>query len=688
MLFRQNLVNQLVRYAWLSIALMLVLLTPATAFAQPGLLLIVEIKTKDARFAGTDDPVSISVGGIFQEELDDPAKDDRERGNTDRYVFPINDLRFTADWLRGAGTISIQKHSDSFWGGGWYFEGITIWLGSDAVPPIYQNGSVNRWLDGDSLSWSVEPDDPGWSLPDPVPPACTTAGDVDTGEGGSVDSDCDGIPDEDDPTFDPPSDSDGDGLPDRYEDLNGTDPDRADSDDDGWWDGAVNRRTALMLTKIEAVDEEEDLGKDEIYVTVEDVRFPSQTIWPMNHGTSMNTNIVVDMRVAGPAGALEYRSRIKLREEDLEIFEKPTDDTFADFDLEWNGEQGSFIKTLNGGGTLFDDFHYRLHFRWFTVTFADSQPQAGGGANADRDGDGLTDALEFAISTQRDTLRPTNVPRVSGYDGLADPEHRELFVELDAVGGDHEIAFDAKQMVASVFYHQGISPRFDDGYLGGGDTLPYVETIALSTDPNLIDLKSDLKPSNFWPQRMSFFRYGLFVDKLKGGFNGRADAGGVAGTDFIVARGTLFGQFAPIVFMHELGHTLSLCHPIGTKEPPSPSSVCPTPADWDGDPSTIVRECIHYCGVGDDDTTAMGDDIGWSAGGTIGGGLIGAVGGAAAGAGIGFLVAGPPGALVGALIGGGVGAIVGGAIGGFLGSDAYRRTVDYHPAEWAALKFW
>ena len=267
-----------------------------------------------------------------------------------------------------------------------------------------------------------------------------------------------------DPTFDVPEDRDGDGLPDRYEVQIGTDPDKADTDGDGWVDGPKNRRTFLLLERIEALDEGEDIGKDEIYLVSEDVRFPQSFkldgYWPMNHGTVITPNVIIDKRVSPSTGALSFKSRIKLREADVTVFEHPFDDTYGSLDLTWTGERGTHVWEVKS-----DDYHYRLHFRWFTLFFADPNPTD---PNGDSDGDGLTEQLEFKISTQDPSLRPIGVPRIEGYDGLADPGQRELFVEIDALGASEALKEDAKIMVASQFYYHGITPRFDDGYLGGG----------------------------------------------------------------------------------------------------------------------------------------------------------------------------------------------------------------------------
>ena len=262
--------------------------SPTRGLAQTIKNLIVEIRTGDIAFAGTDDDIQLQIGGK-NFPLDDPQRDDFQRGNTDRFEFEINDDRFSFDLIRLAGVLSVTKMQDSFFGGGWRFASITIWADSTASDPIYQNTSVDTWLDGDDLQWFTILDGTGWNLPQPRPfPPCVIAGDVDVpGAEDVVDSDCDGIADESDPSFDKPVDTDGDGLPDRFEDQTGTSAFNPDTDGDGWHDGG-NRRSFLMLTRIECRDEQEDLGSDEIYLVAEDVRFPHHPglrgYWALNDG--------------------------------------------------------------------------------------------------------------------------------------------------------------------------------------------------------------------------------------------------------------------------------------------------------------------------------------------------------------------------------------------------------------------
>jgi hypothetical protein len=427
----------------------------------------------------------------------------------------------------------------------------------------------------------------------------------------------------------------------------------------------------LILTRIECLDEEEDIGRDEIYVVSEEVRYPLagslDGSWDLDDDSEVFPGVVVDVRVSPPAAAggpaPAFTSRMRLREGDPTVFEGPTDDTYKVFEIEW-GETGTFEIVHEE-----DDAHYILEFRSFTVPFADPDP----GENADLDNDGLDEAKEFQISVQDPAVQPAVV---AGYHGLADPGWRETFVEIDSVGDGNRVPFDAKQMVVSQFQFQSISLRLDDGYLGGGQVHPYEETLTL--DKLVNEYKSD--PARFAAQRESFYRYGLFSDRVVG--EGSYGVGSEFRKAFIVAHlrlgfvdlgHSMTAQYAPVLIMHEMGHTFGLCHRFGDKDPQAPG-VCPVPTGW-------PPQCSHYCGVGQESVTAMGSDTTfdliveiiapWGLAG-VGAGVV-----------IGGLIGGPPGAIIGGIIGGIVGSIF-----GSTQADFYLRFVDYHVNEWAELRFW
>ena len=653
------------------------------ANAQVIKQLTVEIKTADERFAGTDDDIHLEIAGL-QLPLDNPDRDDFERNNRDTFVIPVPGRGIDLAWLRELGTLAVVKTEDSFWGGGWGFEGIRLF--GEGPTPIYQNDSVNRSLDGShqdpDRTWRTDLDDPGWNLPEPPPPwpPCTVFPDVDEGGPKLVDSDCDGIPDDTDTTTDIPPDTDGDGLPDAWEEQNGEDPLAAnpDVDADGW-SNVGNLRSVLVLSAIEVLDEREDLGNDEIYVVAEDVRFPVDLgldgYWSVNDGDRTAPSIIVDVRVSsglsGPPAVERYKTRLRLRESDFEWFESPTDDTYTVFEeVQWPTADPIVIEHQD------DDLHYRLTFISLSSPFLDPSILD---RNGDIDDDQLGEHLEFLISSQDVSVQPTTN---QGYDGLADPSQRELFVEIEGSGAAYALPFDALQAVASRYYYNGVSPRFDalirlvlfdpttqqavydgePGYLGGGQLIDQISSFTLD---DLDNFKRKDDPIFFAEERDGYYRYGIFATTIecagsfgcaRGPSETRLNA---PGKDFLVSKTIMLGELTAIVLLHEIGHTLSLCHP----EP-------------DADRPVLGVACTDYTDVPEDAVTAMGTDVGAD---SI---LAGAIAGAVIGCGIGAGVAAVPGCVVGGVVGGLAGAVL-----GFLNSDAWQRTVDYHPNEWASIRF-
>ena len=375
--------------------------------------------------------------------------------------------------------------------------------------------------------------------------------------------------------------------------------------------------------------------------------------------------MILDSRIVPAGTPAAYSSRMVLRESDFTWLERPTDDTFSTFELEWAGDDGTTTFTHDG-----DDARYVLTFRWFTLNVRD--PNQG---NGDGDRDGLDEAGEARMSVQDPSVQPTVI---AGHNGLADPEHRELWVEVDASGGDQRLKFDAKQMVASQFAYNGIAPRFDDGWFGNqdGGLLPYREVLR----PADADVFFN-DPQTFAAERRALktaFRYALFVDDLEEGAGGFGDTRCSGGCRLMIGGVPVLGhtmtfQSQPIIFMHEVGHTLGMCHRSGDRDPQNPST-CPASG-----------RCAEFCGIGQESNTAMGSETGLdTAGPIIGGGLAGVGGGIVAGALIGS-AAGPVGTVVGAVIGGIVGGAGGALLGAIFGADFYAREVNYDLREWAKL---
>jgi hypothetical protein len=637
--------------------------------------LVVDVTTADKTFAGTDNAVYLVLPG-FERQLDDPDRDDFERGNTDSFEFDLTGSEIDFSLLRQLREVTLRKPANDFFGGGWDLEGLTIRVEfaesylPDPADPIFTTTGIGVELDEDRRFWTATADDSGWNLPaEPAPwPPCMTA-DI---EGVGViepDSDCDGLGDSSDDTFDQPQDSDGDDLPDLYESQTGTNPLDPDLDDDGWWDGN-NQRHSLVLRAVECNGDV--AGTDSIYLEIEDVRYPETDevdgVWRMRDDTTEPTALIVDSRATGGGVSVpmeHFATRVTFRE--IGTWQDPAHNETVET-VRWPQDGPIVIETADA------DCDYRFTFQSFEPGgFLDPLPAA---ENGDADEDGRRDDLEFDISSQDARLRPPGEPAPDGYDGLADPQRGEVFLEIDHVGSDARIHRDTKVEVASRYHFQNVQPRFDDGYLGGGGLAePYATEVTLD---EVDDYKAN--PDNFWCERRDHYQYALFVDRTKGfwsdlffGGNGRADR---PGKNLVISRNTQILDYGTIVFIHELGHNFSLCHLDGGRESPFLLPTCNADGTVPGGPFPDPEDdCRHYCGVPGDDDTAMGDTVG---GASI---IAGAVGGALIGAGIGAAF-GPWGALAGGLIGGFIGGVL-----GFFNSDAGQRTTDYHPLEWQMLRF-
>jgi hypothetical protein len=110
----------------------------------------VHLKTGNAPGAGTDDDVSILIGGrTFN--LDDPNRNDFEAGHTDIFsITPWEGLRLSM--LRGR--LRIRKSPDSTPTSQWLLQGVKI-VANGSI--IFEKQGLNRWLGslpGFSLDWT------------------------------------------------------------------------------------------------------------------------------------------------------------------------------------------------------------------------------------------------------------------------------------------------------------------------------------------------------------------------------------------------------------------------------------------------------------------------------------------------------------------------------------------------------
>lgn len=106
----------------------------------------VEISTADVRWAGTDDDVTLTLAGRSW-DLDNSSHDDFERGHTDSFDLDPGSGFYASD----IHSVRIAKSSDGI-AGGWKLKGVRILVNGAA---IYNNQSINKWLEDDDRIWSA-----------------------------------------------------------------------------------------------------------------------------------------------------------------------------------------------------------------------------------------------------------------------------------------------------------------------------------------------------------------------------------------------------------------------------------------------------------------------------------------------------------------------------------------------------
>jgi len=663
--------------------------TPSATEGQEINSITIEVTTADVTWAGTDNDVHLVLGtfsagnSVPHDWKLDNAGDDFEQGDTNTFRSTTELPERVCDII----DISIWKSADHWYDtGGWKLGGVRIYYNDDPSLLIYHDPNINKWLEDDDLSW--DPAD-FYQKPCPSPGGCASyiCGPLDAVDP-LTDSDCDGIADEEDPkpkepaddsdgdgipdprelrigtdpnnpdtdgdgipdgledrdkngcvdpgetdAFDP--DTDGDGIPDFQEDADGdgtpdwaefaADPDNADVDGDGWADACANVRTSLILTQVKCRNEEEDVGEDELFVVVDDVRFPVDIegldgAWDMEGGDVVypDPGIVVATRVHSPTQPADYRAVIELWE----------DDWFDWSDDPWQTETISFgesgrIVVERRDLHWYDDTIYDVTFRAISECFEDPDPTR---ADADGDQDGLSDEQEHELS--------------GDFRGLGDPASPDIFLELDWVGDDQEPEPYSKIDVVSQFYYHGYPIHLDDGdfgvddgnFEGGGENLPYGEKVYLRTSKGSPSAEEIADDGHFATDRRGKFHYVLAVDVV-----GEADFGQASGPhlnddgDIVSAESGLqsctghgsrvglmtfksdylnhVSDMESILFMHELGHTLGLCHRPGDPRP----SVVEAPHCEGTEQTDCGRgpcwDCSHYW-IDQDSDTAMGQSSG------------------------------------------------------------------------------
>jgi len=114
---------------------------PSSQFVQQ---LDVYITTSDALWAGTDDTVTLTLGGLDFNL--DCCKDPFERGDTNHFTLDTSDKKLERSTITD---VEINKSKDG-WAGGWKLEGVKIEVDKTQV---YDNQSINQWLKDNKRTW-------------------------------------------------------------------------------------------------------------------------------------------------------------------------------------------------------------------------------------------------------------------------------------------------------------------------------------------------------------------------------------------------------------------------------------------------------------------------------------------------------------------------------------------------------
>lgn len=105
----------------------------------------VKITTADVSWAGTDDDVTVTLAGRSW-NLDNEDHDDFERGATNTFALDPQTSFYQSD----IHSVRIHKSPDGV-AGGWKLKGVEVIVNGST---IYDNQSINRWLEDDNRTWS------------------------------------------------------------------------------------------------------------------------------------------------------------------------------------------------------------------------------------------------------------------------------------------------------------------------------------------------------------------------------------------------------------------------------------------------------------------------------------------------------------------------------------------------------
>jgi len=247
---------------------------------------------------------------------------------------------------------------------------------------------------------------------------------------------------------------------------------------------------------------------------------------------------------------IPYWTEVNVYDTDPEVDDTGRDDDEDGVPIEWEHKWGNLI--------WYDWHDDKWEFYWFYHPF-----EAEDHDHLDPDNDGLDNIEEYLTSQWG-----------------SDPFRKDIFVELDQMeagpnGEPASILTDgAKDLLRDAFDKQNIVLHIDDGCMGGGEWIPFVDEL------NISELQQTYRDyflhgdENNW--RMGVFRYGLVIywGRLAGFVFGTNDSYGGAyqisskrvddklGVPTAKRKAVAYAS----VYMHELGHTLQINIPGGHDE--------------------------------------------------------------------------------------------------------------------------
>jgi hypothetical protein len=228
---------------------------------------------------------------------------------------------------------------------------------------------------------------------------------------------------------------------------------------------------------------------------------------------------------------------------DPEVDDTGRDDDEDGIPIEWEYKWGHYRR-----------YNYSSHsveHDWFYNPFVKDDHET-----LDPDGDSLNNVEEYLTS-----------------EWGSDPFRKDLFVELDQMkegpNGEPEslLPQGSKDLIRDAFGRQNVVFHLDDGFMGGGEMIPFDSQGENTTYEELIDIYNDYflhGDENNW--RQGVFHYGLVVyNATYPGFVFRPDSYQISSKGMekkiLLNRNEEKRDIVyASAYMHECGHTLGIFH--------------------------------------------------------------------------------------------------------------------------------